>query len=100
MFLRLLSCPGFDNPGLGKAIRLVEPARQDLRQRNPALKRRPPPLHKIILLALLAIYGWTGGQSLRADTSIGTVAAGSEPRAAAVNPATNKIYIANYTGAS
>src|SRR5438874_2467345 len=44
----------------------------------------------------LTLCCWTGGQSVKADTSIGNVAAGTQPNAVAVNPVTNKIYVANY----
>ncbi len=40
---------------------------------------------------LLTLFCWTGGQF----TNIGNVAAGTDPVAVAVNPATNKIYVAN-----
>src|SRR2546423_14504712 len=44
----------------------------------------------------LTLFCWTGGQFVKADTSIGNVAAGTQPNAVAVNPVTNKIYVANY----
>src|SRR5437764_3169342 len=44
----------------------------------------------------LTLFCWKGGQSVKADTSIGNVAAGTQPNAVAVNPVTNKIYVANY----
>ncbi|MDQ3180763.1 MAG: YncE family protein, partial [Acidobacteriota bacterium] len=44
---------------------------------------------------LLTLFCWTGGHSVKADTVIGTVPAGSGPNAVAVNPVTNKIYVAN-----
>src|SRR4051812_11735668 len=94
-------------------------------QRSVALKRSLRFLRETDLLALIAgkyprtvnklvgparfflgasllfmIYGWTGSQSLKADTSIGNVAAGTEPLAAAVNSVTNKIYVANYSSGS
>ena len=37
----------------------------------------------------------SGGRVVKADTSIGRVAVGTTPRAVAVNPVTNKIYVAN-----
>ncbi|MCA1624114.1 MAG: hypothetical protein LC768_08095 [Acidobacteria bacterium] len=46
---------------------------------------------------LLTLFCWTGWQSVRADSSIGNVAAGPAPVAVAVNPVTNKIYVVNQT---
>ena len=43
----------------------------------------------------LTLFCWTGGQFVKADTVSGTVPAGSGPNAVAVNPVTNKIYVAN-----
>ena len=48
----------------------------------------------------LTLCCWTGGQSVKADTSIGNVAAGTTPVAVAVNPLTNKIYVANQGSAN
>jgi hypothetical protein len=47
---------------------------------------------------LLALFGWTNWQAVKADSSIGNIPTGSDPFSVAVNPVTNKIYVANFNG--
>jgi len=49
----------------------------------------------LLLLCLLMAVAVPAPQSASADTGLGAVAAGDEPGAVAVNPVTNKIYVAN-----
>jgi hypothetical protein len=51
----------------------------------------------ILMLAALFQHG---GSVVKADTSIGTVAVGSVPVAVDINPATDKVYVANFNSAS
>ena len=46
----------------------------------------------VLLLTIFTLFQ-NGGRVVKADTSIGNVAAGSFPQAVAVNPVTNKIYL-------
>ena len=48
----------------------------------------------VVLVLLLAVH------PLQAQTVTTTINAGSLPRAVAVNPVTNKIYVANYGSAT
>ena len=43
----------------------------------------------------LILFCWSGGQAVKADSNIGNVPTGSDPISVAVNPVTNKTYVAN-----
>src|SRR5258706_16455269 len=56
------------------------------------------PNSRRLLLTLSCMFSWTllGALSAHAQTAIATVGVGTGPSYVAVNPVTNKIYVANY----
>ena len=68
-------------------------------QTTPPRRRNGSLVLMITLAILLALtLDPTPGGTVQADTVAATVAAGDGPRAVAVNPVTNKIYVANQSG--
>src|SRR5438105_1903115 len=58
-----------------------------------------PNAHRLLLTLCCVVFSGavTGSLAVHAQTVTATVGAGTQPQSVAVNPVTNKIYVANYT---
>ena len=72
--------------------------RQRTRTSSQVVQRRPRTLSflRALILAVLSGFLLTSAPQLQAQTVTATVTAGICPDAVAINPVTNKIYVANY----
>ena len=62
---------------------------------KPRFRIRPVVLYPFVLLLIAFTLFQQGGRMVEADTNIGSIGVGTQPVAVAVNPVTNKIYVAN-----